>query len=129
MPATHALAHHGFHVFAVYPWAGLLGVRAGTALSILDSCRIRWGTVVGVHGARVSVRSRPLTWDGRELFLGAERVESVRWSAGDPVDLSPPALGAAVACHWDWVCDTLTPSQVDELATRNAHQLTALAAA
>jgi len=77
----------------------------------------------------VSVRSRPLTWDGRELFLGAERVESVRWSAGDPVDLSPPALGAAVACHWDWVCDTLTPSQVDELATRNAHQLTALAAA
>jgi len=129
MPATHALAHHGFHVFAVYPWAGLLGVRAGTALSILDSCRIRWGTVVGVHGARVSVRSRPLAWDGRELCLGAERVESVRWSAGDPVDLSPPALGAAVACHWDWVCDTLTPSQVDELATRNAHQLTALAAA
>jgi hypothetical protein len=29
MPPAHALAHHGFHVFAVYPWAGLLGVRAG----------------------------------------------------------------------------------------------------
>jgi hypothetical protein len=129
MPPAHALAHHGFHVFAVYPWAGLLGARSGTALSILDSCRIRWGTVVGVDGTRLSVRSRPLAWVGHELTLGTERVESVRWSAGDPVDRPPPRIGAAVACHWDWVCDTLTPSQVDELSARNAHQLHALAEA
>ena len=82
MPPAHALAHHSFQVFAVYPWTGLLAVRSDTALSVLDSCRIRWGTVTGVDGERLRVRSRPLTWDGRRLRLGAERVESVRWSTG-----------------------------------------------
>ncbi len=39
--------HHGFHVFAVYPWLGLLRSAAGVdALRVLDRCRIRWGTVV-----------------------------------------------------------------------------------
>jgi hypothetical protein len=127
MPPDHALAHHGFHVFAVYPWTGLLGVRSDTALSILDSCRIRWGTVVGVHGARVDVRSRPLTWDGRRLALGAQRVESVRWSAGEVTDGHAPTPGDVVSCHWDWVCDRLTAEQVTELSARNAHQLRALA--
>jgi hypothetical protein len=127
MPPAHALAHHGFHVFAVYPWAGLLGVRSDTALSVLDSCRIRWGTVVGVAGARANVRTRRLAWDGRRLAVGAEHVESVRWSAGDPTDRRPPVPGEVVSCHWDWVCDTLTRAQVAELAARQTHQLTALA--
>jgi hypothetical protein len=129
IPPAHALAHHGFHVFAVYPWAGLLGVRSGTALSILDSCRIRWGTVVGVAGERASVRTRKLTWDGHRLAVGAEFVESVRWTAGDPAGRHPPAPGDVVSCHWDWVCDTLTEAQVAQLAARQAHQLDALAAA
>jgi Family of unknown function (DUF6390) len=128
MPPAHVLAHHGFHVFAVYPWTGLLGIRADPALSILDSCRIRWGTVLGVDGARVRLRSRPLSWDGHRLSLGAERVEAVRWTAGDPADHRPPAVGETVSCHWDWVCDRLTPAQVDELAARTDHQLAALAA-
>jgi hypothetical protein len=128
MPPDHALAHHGFHVFAVYPWTGLLGVRSGTALSMLDSCRIRWGTVLRVHDTRVDLRSRPLTWDGHRLALGTERVESVRWCAGEVAGRRAPAPGDVVSCHWDWVCDRLTTGQVTELSTRNAHQLRALAA-
>jgi hypothetical protein len=129
MPPAHALAHHSFHVFAVYPWTGLLtagsGDRGDTALSVLDSCRIRWGTVTGpVTGARVHVRSRPLTWDGRRLGLGTDRVESVRWST-DGASGRPPAPGDLVACHWDWVCDRLTPTQAEQLATRTHHQLEA----
>lgn len=124
-----AVAHHGFHVFAVYPWAGLLTVRADTALSILDSCRIRWGTVVDVADDRVLVRSRPLVWDGVRLGLGAERIEPVRWSAGGAGTRLPPAPGDLVSCHWDWVCDRLTDKHVDQLAMRTAHQLEALAAA
>jgi hypothetical protein len=130
MSPAHALAHHGFHVFAVYPWVTLLDARAATALSILDSCRIRWGTVLGVDGARARIRSRPLTWDGHRLGLGAERVEAVRWTADGPASSpasGPPAPGDTVSCHWDWVCDRLTPEQVDQLAARTAHQLAALA--
>ncbi|GAA1041027.1 DUF6390 family protein [Virgisporangium ochraceum] len=129
MPHAHALAHHSFHVFAVYPWTGLLAVRSATALSVLDSCRIRWGTVTGVDGARVRVRSRPLDWDGRRLRLGADRVESVRWSTGpdftDPAIRHPPAPGDLVARPWDWVCDRLTAAQLAQLATRTEHQLRA----
>jgi hypothetical protein len=123
MPPAHALAHHSFHVFAVYPWTDLLRVRADTALSVLDSCRIRWGTVAGTDGERVRVRSRPLTWNGRQLGLGAERIESVRWSTAGSTRPDPPAVGEIVSCHWDWVCDRLTAPQVAQLAARSAHQL------
>ena len=122
MGPAHAVAHHSFHVFAVYPWTALLAVRSDTAVSILDSCRIRWGTVTGVDGVRVRVRSRPLTWDGRRLRLGTARIESVRWSI-DGVSGDAPAPGDVVACHWDWVCDRLTAAQATELAARTEHQL------
>jgi hypothetical protein len=125
MPAAHALAHHSFHVFAVYPWTGLLGSRGGTALSILDSCRVRWGTVVAVTGDRLQVRSRPLTWTGGKLALGAERTEPVRWSAGGYAPHPAPVPGEVVACHWDWVCDRLTGAQAERLAAHSADQLDA----
>jgi hypothetical protein len=125
MPPAHALAHHSFHVFAVYPWTGLLGVRRDPALSILDNCRIRPGTVTGVDGDRVLLRSRPLTWDGQRLGLGAERSESVRWTANGAAPGRPPAPGDVVACHWDWVCDRLTPDQATRLEACTAHQLDA----
>ena len=44
-------AHHGYQVFSVYPWVGLLAKRRGNpaaALDILQQCRIRWGEVVGI---------------------------------------------------------------------------------
>lgn len=125
MPPGHAAAHHSFHVFAVYPWTGLLPARGGVALSILDNCRIRWGTVVAVTGDRLRVRSRPLTWAGGRLALGAERVESVRWSAGGYGPRPAPAPGEIVSCHWDWVCDRLTPAQAERLAAHTVHQLDA----
>ena len=35
---------HSLHVFAVYPWLGLLrGGMDGPPLEVLDRCRIRWG--------------------------------------------------------------------------------------
>ena len=38
---------HNFHVFAVYPWLGLLSRNiSDQPRSVLDQCRIRWGTVV-----------------------------------------------------------------------------------
>jgi hypothetical protein len=124
MAPAHTLAHHSFHVFAVYPWTGLLTVGSATAVSVLDSCRIRWGTVTGVDGERVLVRSRPLVWDGHRLRLSHDRVESVRWSTGG-TSRRPPAPGDLVACHWDWVCDRLTAAQVAQLAARTEHQLRA----
>ncbi len=121
--SEHVLANHGFHVFAVYPWARMLGGSSDVPRSVLDSCRIRWGTVVGVDGERAEVESRPLTWDGSRLGLGDPRAECVRWSS-DGMSLVPtPTPGEMVSMHWDWVCERLTQDHVDALADSTSHAL------
>jgi hypothetical protein len=103
---------HGFHVFAVYPWVGLLrGSDGGEPLRVLDQCRIRWGRVEAVLGDRALVRVRPLHWDGRHLSLAPARLESVL-IARDGYGL-PGTVGVrdTVALHWDWVCQRLSRRQ------------------
>jgi hypothetical protein len=110
---TGAVPHHSFHVFQVYPWVGLM--RAGWSehpLRVLDRCRIRWGRVVAVEGDEVTVRFRPLAWNGRALKLGPSTLERVAGSVdgkGFVRDLRP---GEWVSLHWDWVCDRLSPRQL-----------------
>lgn len=113
------LAHHSFHVFAVYPWVGLL--RGGTVnepLTVLDACRIRWGRVLAVRGDQVDVESQHLTWDGSRLILGAPRTETVSRS---PVVTAQK--GDWVALHWAWVCDVLSARQLVDLRGYSAHHL------
>lgn len=102
---------HSFHVFAVYPWLGLLRAgKDGPAMDVLDRCRIRWGRIESVQGDMATVTSRPLTFDGSRLVLGPEQPEVVRRSVegtGFVGDLRP---GDAVSLHWDWVCDRITPT-------------------
>ncbi len=97
-----------FHVFAVYPWLGLLrsGLR-GAPLEVLDRCRIRWGRVLALHGDLVTVSSRALTLAGNELLLGDERREEARRSLAGVSFVEDLAAGDTVALHWDWVCDRI----------------------
>ncbi len=104
--------NHAFHVFCVYPWVGLLrSGHADHALAVIDRCRIRWGRVTASSGTQVVVESRPLTWDGEELAMGEPRSETVR----RPVSDSECRVGDSVALHWDYVCETLDPSQLGHL--------------
>ncbi|WP_127132316.1 DUF6390 family protein [Georgenia sp. SYP-B2076] len=109
--------HHSFAVFCIYPWTGLLGDdrRAGQALTVLDMCRIRWGRVVHLHGDRVAVESRHLTWDGRRLGFGEPELETVERAIGGLGLSSPLRAGDWVAMHWEWVCDRVTERQVRAL--------------
>lgn len=104
--------HHNLHVFAVYPWLGLLraGVE-GPALDVLDRCRIRLGVVVAVQGDTVAVRERPLTFHGSRLGVGPSRIGSARRTtdgSGFGAGLVP---GDLVSLHWDWVCDRLSAGE------------------
>lgn len=119
-----ATPHHNFHVFEVYPWVGLLGADRGpTPLHILDRCRIRWGEVLDVHGSEATVRSRPLTWDGRRLDLGAPQVETATVSLDGYGLVSDVAPGDRVALHWRWICDRLGADDLAQLRLRTARQL------
>ena len=117
-----AVPHHSFQVFAVYPWVGLLG-RGDTARHILDRCRIRTGFVESVAEEFLDVRYRPLTWDGAALGLGDDVPERVRWSNAGRALSELPAVGDAVALHWDWACDRLTADQAAAADAHTARQL------
>lgn len=106
--------HHSFHVFLIYPWIGLLhdDRRAEQALTVLDQCRIRWGTVVSTSGDQVVVESSHLTWDGRRLDLGPSQTETVERSIDGIGLASPLEPGDQVSMHWEWVCDRLTGPQL-----------------
>jgi hypothetical protein len=112
-----AVPHHSFHVFGVYPWAGLLRAgRADPALHVLDHCRISWGQVITTDP--LAVLRRPLTWDGRMLSLGPAAPVPV--AAGFITGLQ---RGDWVSVHWDCVCDRLTPSQLRALRRYTARHL------
>jgi len=134
-----ALPHHSFHVFGVYPWVGLLragSVGAEQPLRVLDRCRVRWGQVLAAPAAAgsslVTVRFRPLAWDGRtlQLQLGPPVIEqAVR--AEDGLALVGAGAGTLrpgdwVSLHWDWVCDRLDLRQLAALRRYTASQLAAV---
>ncbi len=110
------IPQHSFHVFAVYPWLGLLRAgMEGPPLEVLDRCRIRWGRIEVVDGDMVAVASRALTFDGSRLALGPVRTEQARRSVdgvGFVGDLRP---GDTVSLHWDWVCDRLSSTALEWL--------------
>lgn len=93
---------HAFHVLEVYPRTGLLRGGEAPIVATMDACRIRWGTLVSVHGVLRLGPAQPETvtgwWDESGLLGGAQ--------PGDPLSL-----------HWGWACDRLSPSQLDRLVT------------
>jgi hypothetical protein len=114
-----AVPHHSFHVFEVYPWAGLLRRTSHpAAVSVLDRCRIRTGVVVSVSASVASVSSRPLVWDGSSLRPGPPRVEEVSSLVSDALN-----AGDRVALHWDWICDVITAEQEDRLLAEESRRL------
>lgn len=126
------VAHHSFHVFAVYPWLALL--RSGKqepAMTVLERCRIRWGRVEAVDGADVTVRSQPLGFDGRDLVLLDERLEQAFCSVDDVGFVEDVVPGEVVSLHWDWVCDRLDPDALaclEHFTARSLHAVNTTAA-
>ncbi len=121
------VAQHNFHVFAVYPWLGLLRAgRSSVPLNVLDQCRIRWGNVVALNGDLATVTSRGLELVGSQLHLGDERVEVVRRGVDGIGFVDRLVAGDAVALHWDWVCERLSDRALRRLQTATLDNLRAV---
>lgn len=130
--ALQGVAHHSFHVLAVYPWLGMLrGGAGGAALTVLDRCRIRAGTVVSVEGDAVVVRSRPFELVGSRLVLGAWRAEVVRRGVEGEGFVDDLVAGDLVSLHWDWVCDRISArgrASLERVTARNLQAVNRLEA-
>ncbi|WP_123024745.1 DUF6390 family protein [Mycolicibacterium stellerae] len=114
---------HCFHVFGVYPWSRLLGKGADEhPLSILDNCRISWGTVVSTDGATAVVSSPRLRWRRPVLSLSAPEESTVDATAAARSDIAVKP-GDLVALHWRQVCDRLTPEHLARLKVSTDRQL------
>jgi hypothetical protein len=123
--AAGAVPHHTFHVFAVYPWLGLL--RTGDVaqpLSVLDRCRITPGLVDEVDGDTVKVLAPSLHWDGSRLTLGRWERRTARFDE-DGLGFVSPRPADWVSLHWDFVCDRLTLAQAATLHRANERALAA----
>lgn len=124
-----AAGDHCFHVFGVYPWSRLLPAAPEHPLHVLDSCRIRWGTVVsredGRDGDEIVVESRRLEWDGAALHLGKPSEERVPVAVDGVSFLADVAPGDRVALHWQWLCDRLGAEQVATLERTTLRQIEA----
>jgi hypothetical protein len=118
-----AVPHHCFHVFAVYPWLGLMrGGIVDEPLRVLDRCRTTPARVVAVEGEIVTTLACPLLFEDGRLRLGEPAPRRARWQKGGLAFVRAPAPGDDVSLHWDFVCDLLTPAAARALdrATRRA---------
>lgn len=114
-----ARPHHSFHVFDVGTRTGLLETNIDT----LDKCRIAWGVVETISGDMVNVRYEPVLLKDGKLVLGEPVLREVRRSAEGLSYLNDLAAGEAVSLHWGWVCDRLTPAQVNRLSAETNHHI------
>ena len=125
--ACEAAANHCFHVFGVYPWSRLLGRKGGSLdeqpVSVLENCRIGWGTVLSRDGNHVEVSCRRLAWDGHALSLSGPSARRLDvWVDGYSA-VPDVAVGDEVALHWDRLCGQLKPDQITALADSTTRQI------
>jgi len=125
--AAGAVPLHSFHVFAVYPWLGLL--RTGLVdepLHVLDRCRTTPALVESVDGDTARVLLRPLLWNGRTLELGTYVPRDVRWRDDGLALVIGLQQGDWVSLHWDFACDRLTPKAAATLDRTTKRALSAV---
>jgi hypothetical protein len=122
--ASEAAGNHCFHVFGVYPWTRFLGRGMDEhPLSVLDNCRISWGTVVSRAGDDVEVMCQRLVWDGHALALSEPSVCLLDVWADGYSAVPDVAVDDQVAVHWGRLCGRLQPEQVRALAETTDRQL------
>ncbi len=111
-----AVPHHCFHVFAVYPWLGLLrSGNIGEPLRVLDQCRTTAAVVLARDGDEADVLAPPLLWEDGILRLGEPEARRIRWRDGGRAFVPPPQPGSLLSLHWDFACDVLTPAGATRL--------------
>jgi hypothetical protein len=127
--SSEAAANHCFHVLGIYPWSRLLGRNGGRLdehpLSVLDNCRITWGTVLSRDDNAVAVSCSRLVWDGTSLNLSPPTARRLDVRVDGYSAIPDVTIGDRVAIHWNRLCGRLQSEQIQALADSTTRQLLA----
>ena len=115
---------HAFHVLEVFPRTGLLRGGQPPIMATMDACRIRWGTLLAVHGDELVVNAPRLELVDGVLRLGPAQPETVAGWWDESGLLGGAMPGDSVSLHWGWACDRLSPRQLDRLVAWTRAALT-----
>jgi Family of unknown function (DUF6390) len=119
-----AKPHHNFHVFDIYVRTGLMrGEKSNVAVTAMDSCRISWGRVLEVDGAELAVERPELVYTDGKLALSKPQPKRVTRQFNGRGFVEDVKAGDVVSIHWDWACDVLTASQLEQLCRATARCL------
>jgi hypothetical protein len=126
--AGEAAGNHCFHVFGVYPWTRFLGgggrqYSDEQPLSVLDNCRITWGTVLSRDDDNVEVSCCRLAWDGHALGLAEPSARRLDVWADGYSAMPDVSAGDEIAIHWGRLCGRLQSGQIQALADSTTRQL------
>mgnify|MGYP001616218447 CR=1 FL=1 len=108
-----ARMHHSFHVFNIWKRTG--NDSSLHTLQSMDKCRISWGEIITIDGPLITVRTKPLIFDGNnKLILGNEIDIKIARKLNDDyiAEIKP---GEIISMHWDTPCEILTGRQREYL--------------
>ena len=81
----------------------------------MDSCRISWGSVIGVEGGELFVERPELIYARGKLAISEPRATRVTRQRDGQGFIDEVTAGDVVSIHWGWACDTLAPGEVARL--------------
>lgn len=111
--AVGALPQHAFHVLNIYKRTG--HVDLSHTVETMDACIINWGNVVHIEKSQITINTQPLTTDGSRLVFGKTRQRILRLQGRKDVLVKDLHIGNWISCHWGYVCQKLTLSQLTQL--------------
>lgn len=108
-----ALPHHNYHVLNVYARTG--HDTSAHTVQTMNACIINCGNVINILSTSLTVRTKPLVFDGRTLCFGKPATLTVRMEAGETGSFPGVKQGDTISYHWGHMCTVLTRNQAHTL--------------
>lgn len=109
------LPHHSFHVFNIFKRTGNMIINH--SLETMDECRIGWGKICQMLDVKfkIVVEYKPLIIKKGKLDVGLISKRKLTVDYKGKSFIKNLKVGDWVSFHWGFVCDILTPKQVNNL--------------
>ena len=118
-PPLGARPFHNFHVFDVHSRTGTLD----HSLDTMENCRIGWGRVKEIEATQFAVEYQPLVLECGKLKLGDLRDKKVLRQIDGTGFVTNCQVGDWISFHWDWACEILSPTQMQNLEKYTSYHL------